>query len=258
MDDMRSTNRPLTLLVIAGVLATASACGTPGDDVTAQVRTPAVSDTTPDAALPGDPIDPMFVPEGAELGAVAIAFDETLDVRELPGAEQPVVASLPPLAMRIVSNGRAQNLGPGDTWLEVTVESTVGWAPLRNLLYIGGTSDETARYESLLGGATTAPTMLALGQLVADAAASDDPEVTSRVVVVVAPTDGPTGEVTFDVVDFADDSIGGLRLVVTGVQQPVDGTLPPTAFARATVYELAGVESTLLCLRGVDTDGLCI
>lgn len=48
-----------------------------------------------------------------------------------------------------------------------------------------------------------------------------------------------------DVLGMMDDSVGGQRLFVT-VEEAADG------------YELAQVESTQLCLRGVSEDGLCL
>jgi hypothetical protein len=208
--------------------------------------------------LPGDPFDPVHTPTGSEVGAVGVRFDETLALHVLPGTSEPVVATLPPLATGIVTTGRARLLDIGDAWLEVTASGSTGWAPMPNLLYVGGRPrDATARFESLLGGTSRAPTMLALGRIVAEATASDDPEVRSRVVPVVAPTDGPLGEVTYDVVGFADDSIGGVRLLVTG-RRLLDDELPPTRFAATTVYELVSVESTALCLRGATADGLCV
>lgn len=266
---MSANRRPIRSIAVVTLLAVGAACGEPSDveslpspaaaapEAAATTTTTTTSATPSTTTLPGEPFDPLYAPAGAVLGAVAIPYDAMLTLHALPGAGQPVVASLPPLATGIVSTGRAQSLGVRDGWLEVTAAGATGWAPLLNLFHIGGTTDATSRIVTLLGGTPTAPTMLELGRTVADAIASTDPEVTSRVVVVVAPTDGPTGEVTYDVVDFPDDSVAGARLRVTGRQVPA-GDLPGTAFASVMVYELVSVESTALCYRGATTDGLCI
>jgi hypothetical protein len=81
--------------------------------------------------------------------------------------------------------------------------------------------------------------MLELGRIVAMAEASK--EVVSRVTVTVAPRlVGDLGEVTYDVVGFADDSVLGERLHVFGT--PGD------------TFTLKTVEATTLCRRGVSAD----
>ena len=66
----------------------------------------------------------------------------------------------------------------------------------------------------------------------------------SDIVIVVAPTVGDLGTVTYDVVGLGDDSVRGLRLLVFG--EPVsDG------------FSLKSVERTLLCGRGL-FEGLCV
>lgn len=226
---------------------------------TSTSTTPDPSTTTSPATsttLPGTPFEPMYTPAGAELGAIAVRFDETLDVRSLPGAGQPILTSLPPLATGIVATGRAQRVDQ-ESWLEVTAAGVTGWAPYHHLRYIGGERDATSTFVRLLGGTPTAPSMLELGLLVAGAIASTDPEVTSRVVPVVAPTSGATATVTYDVVGFPDDSVAGQRLAVTGRQVPT-ASLPATAFAASTRYELVRVDATLICWRGVTPDGICV
>ena len=91
--------------------------------------------------------------------------------------------------------------------------------------------------------------MLNLGRIVADTHVETFDSITSSVTAVVAPTVGPVGEVTYDVIGFPDDSVGGVRLRVTG--RHVGGAL----------YELMSVESTGICWRGgggSGHDGLCV
>ena len=260
---METNHRPLVRLAplaVCGLLMAVASCGD-ADPVGVPVGAPSSTDsttTTDSTTLPGDPFDPVYMPAGAELGAVAVPFDETLDERALPGGTETVLSSLPPLASGIVSTGQARILGVRDVWLEVTASGTSGWVPLLNVLYVGGSRDSTAEFVDRLGGAPTAPSMLELGRIVAESIASTDSDIPSRIVVVVAPTDGATGEVTYDVVDFPDDSIGGARLRIVGrqVQAPGD-SLPPTRLRSATAYELVSVETTALCLRGT-SDGICV
>ena len=232
-----------------------SACG--GSDeqtVRSPANVPAQADTTTTTSLPGEDFDAWPRP-GDTLGVVGIAFDETLSVRAGPGSGEAEVAELAPLT-DVIATGRARIIPSGGLWYEITAAGTTGWADGTSLLYLGATRDATAQVEANIGTTPTAPTMLELGRIVADSIASTG-EVTSRVVVVVAPTSATTSEVTYDVVGFPDDSIYGARLQITG-QQVEGADLPPTAFRRALVYELVSVKSTALCGRGVTPDGLCV
>ena len=189
------------------------------------------------------------------LGVVGVPFDGVLEVLALPGEGQDVVTTLGPLADDAVATGRAQSFGSA-VWFEVTASGATGWANAAFLAYLGSTTDTTAEYIALLGGAPTATSMLELGGIVAATAASVDDPV-SRVTVTVAPfEDGDLGEVTYDVVGLADDSLAGVRLHVFGT--PTDADLPRSAFLQARAFTLKTVESTALCGRGVTPDGLCV
>ena len=100
----------------------------------------------------------------------------------------------------------------------------------------GATFDATADVIAELGARPAAETMMDLGEIVAGALESDDPEVTSGIVPVVAPTVGDLGEVTYDVVGFADDSSRALRVHVFG--QPEEG---------GEGFTLRSVEATDMC-----------
>ena len=85
------------------------------------------------------------------------------------------MTTLGPLAADAVATGRAQSFGSA-VWFEVTVSGATGWANAAYLAYLGSTTDTTAEYIALLGGAPTAASMLELGGIVAATAASvDDP-----------------------------------------------------------------------------------
>ena len=75
--------------------------------------------------------------------------------------------------------------------------------------------------------------------------------------VAVAPSEGgDVGEVTYDVIGLADDSVAGVRLHVFGA--PTDADLPRSALLQASSFTLKTVETTALCGRGVTLDGLCV
>lgn len=175
---------------------------------------------------------------------VGVPFDDVLNVRAAPGADQRVVARLDPLADDVVATSSARQL-TGSIWYEVTVEGVAGWANSSFVAWLGGTDDATTQVIEALGERPSAPTMLDLGRVVAEARASDEPP--SRITVTVAPTTGDLGEVTYDVVGLGDDATLGERLHVFG--RPLDG---------GQGFSLASVESRLLCARGATDDGLCV
>lgn len=235
--------------------STNDALGSPNDEL-APVQ--ALDDTTADESLPGEAADHPYVRAGSSLGVVAVRYDETLPIRSAPGPTGTELATLPPLADDVVATGEHRLLGAGDFWHEVTAAGVTGWADADFLRFVAPTADDaTASFLDRLGTTPTAPTMEELGRIVADSVAPDDDEVTPRIVIAVAPTSGPTGTVTYDVADFADDSLGGFRLLVTG-RQLTSATLPLSALRATVVYELVSVESTFMCYRGVGTSGLCV
>ncbi len=222
---------------------------------TTTTTTPPTTTTTtvpPPTTLPGEPFDPPFTPAGAELAAAAVRFDETFDLRELPGAGQPLVASLPPLATGIVSEGRARLLPDGGgIWLEVTASGTTGWTD-GLLVYLSDPFDVTADVVISLGGNPTAPTMLDLADIVANDLAPSDPAAPPvELVLAAAPPGGSPSEAVYDMLPgefFGDDSSIGSRYRIVG--QEVQGANPPA-------FELVRAEVIALCTRGV-SGGLCV
>lgn len=175
---------------------------------------------------------------------VGVPFDDVLNVRAAPGADQRIVARLDPLADEVVATGAARQFAQS-IWYELTVEGITGWANNTFVAWLGGTDDVTAQVIDTLGKRPAADTMLDLGLIVAQTRASD--QLPSRITVTVAPTAGDLGEVTYDVIGFPDDSILGERLRVFG-RTPDQGQ----------GFTLAGVERTLLCARGATEDRLCV
>ena len=176
---------------------------------------------------------------GATLAVVGVHYDATLPLRSSPGVGQPIVASPGPLADDLVATGRAQQL-ESLIWFEVTTGGVTGWADSGSLAYLGETYDATEQSVAELGTRPTADSILELGRIVAMAKASTEDPV-SRVTVAVAPTaHADLGEVTYDVVGFPDDAVGGERLRVLGTS--------------GDRFTLKTVEATTLCRRGVSDD----
>ncbi len=246
-----------TFLLCVIVALVAGACGGEGTGTTAPPTTtteppaptttepptttrPATTTTEPPTTtttLAGEPFDLGFPRDGDALGVVGVAFDDLLNVREGPG-NTPIVGVLDPGEGGVFATGRARLL-PTTIWWEI---DGIGWANSSFLAYVGQTDDATAEVVAGLGDYPTAGTMAELGSIVAFFFASADPP--SDVVMVVAPTVGDLGQVTFDVIGLGDDALRGYRLLVF-------------AEPASEGFSLKSVERTLLCGRGL-ADGLCV
>jgi len=200
---------------------------------------PATTTTAGSSELPGEPID--FGPAaGDTLAVIGVAHDDVLNLRAAPGADQVIVEEIPPTYEALTAVGETRQL-PGSFWIAVDYQGTEGWVNLRYVGYLGETNDTT--HIATEEGLPAAETMLDLGFLMAEAVASVDPP--SEIVLVVAPTVGDLGEVTYDVIGLGDDAVRGLRVHVFG--QPID-----------EAFTLDTVEETALCGRGVDPSGACV
>ena len=196
----------------------------------------------PEAPLDDEPCTHLCPPPGTVRAVVGVPFDEGLPLRAAPAPDQPVIATLPSVTDVVTTGDNRRG------WLEVTAHGVTGWADRGHLLGLNGTFDITAQVLTELGGTPRAP-MLNLGRIVADTRVATFDNITSAVTAVVAPTDGPIGEVTYDVIGFPDDSVGGVRLRVSG--RHVGGLL----------YDLMSVEATGICWRGgggTGYGGLCV
>lgn len=203
--------------------------------------------STTGADLPGDPFDFLVPTDGEVVGVVGVAFDDTLELHELPGETTPVVGELPNLTDDAVGTGEGRAL-PNSIWWKIRWNGTEGWVGSGFMARIGATIDLTSTIIELNGNADPggAETVLDLGLLIADIVASETPP--SRVRVVVPPdTSGDLAEITVDVVNLGDDALAGYRLHIFA---------EPAEIADAG-WLLRSVEATLLCSRGVTDDGLC-
>lgn len=212
----------------------------PSTTTTAPETTTTVPETTTTAEPAGEPID--FGPqEGDTVAVIGVAHDDVLNLRAGPGADQEILAEIPNTYEELTALGNTRDLGDS-FWIEVEYEGTTGWVHFSFIGFIGVTDDMTAAVLEELGEAPVGETMADIGLAVAETFASDEP--TSDIVMVVAPTVGDLGEVTYDVISIGDDAVRGYRVHVFG--QPADET-----------FEIRNVEVTTLCGRGVTTDGLC-
>lgn len=244
-----STSEPVS----TGTESTTSTTTTlePTTSTTSEPSTPTtpVPPTTPlpDDQLPGTVFE-LTPPPGRVLAVVGVRHDDVLNVRLAPGTDNQVVAELAPLADDFVATGRARMLTRSIWWEITTVDDVVGWVSSSYTAQIGPTFDVTSQVVETLGGIPEEETMTALGTVVAEAL-RPDPDVPSEIVLVVLPSVGDLGEVTYDLVGLGDDAVRALRLQVFG--QPLE---------HGEGFSLMSVEATDMCesVRGVsESGGLC-
>lgn len=206
----------------------------------AEVTTTTMASTT--MTLRGDPVD-MGPSAGAILGVIGVRHDDVLNLRAGPGADEPIIGRISPNYDNLVALGETRSLPA--FWTKVRYEGTEGWVNMSYLAYLGSVDDITSQVIDHFGESPEASTMAELGQMIAEALASDDPP--SDVVNTVEESVGDLGEVTFDVVGLGDDAVRGIRLHVFA--ENLEGH-----------FQLRTVEQTLFCdpARGVTDDGVCV
>lgn len=210
---------------------------TDGDSTT---TTPPATTTT--TGIAGEVVEGFGPSEGDRLMVIGVAFDDVLNLRELPGVGQTIISTIPPTDVSVFAEGVTRDLG-SSWWIEVEHQNFQGWVNFSFVGYEGQTIDATSAYVAEVGAIPVEETMLDLGMLVAESSVSEEPA--SRVTVVVAPTSGDLGEITIDVIGLGDDALLGMRLHIFG-QPTTDG------------FSLKSIEQTFICGRGVTADGLCL
>ncbi|MEM7285523.1 MAG: hypothetical protein AAF480_04155 [Actinomycetota bacterium] len=219
----------------------------PDPDPTATPEPDPDPTATPEPEIPGEPFDFLVPLDGEVVGVVGVAFDDILELHELPGENTPLIGELPNLADDAVGTGEGRQL-PASIWWKIRWNGLEGWVGSGFMARIGATVDFTNDLIQLNGNSDPggAETLLEFGQLIAGIVASEEPP--SRIVVAVPPdTSGDLGEITMDVVNLGDDALKGYRLHIFA---------EPAEIADAG-WLLNSVEATLLCSRGVTEDGLC-
>ncbi|MEZ5411780.1 MAG: SH3 domain-containing protein [Acidimicrobiales bacterium] len=216
---------------------------------------PADGSTAPSASagadgdLPGEPFDLDFPRQGDRLAVVGVAHDDVLNLRARPGADQPIVETLAPLADDVEATGRKRLLpDQAGIWAEVTHGPARGWVNASYLGYLGVVDDWTSQAVEANGGRVpSGASMEALGATVIEVFVHADPADNPRVVQVApAAEGGDLGAITYDVAGFLDDAQLGVRLALAGSPQPGGG------------FTLAAMEATALCRRGVDEARACL
>ncbi len=191
--------------------------------------------------LPGTPVD-LGPATGDILMVIGVRHDDSLNLRPVPGTSQPPIAAIPPTADRLRAEGETRRVGES-FWIRVTYQGQTGWVHMAYIGYAGSVDDGTAETVAVLGEYPEEATLVALGARVASVYESD--QVESRVVQVTPGSAGDLYEIVYDVIGFADDSVGGARLYV---------------FAEKTAagFRLDTVEVMAICSRGVDADRVCV
>ncbi len=211
----------------------------PSTTTTVPTTTTTLPTTT--TTVPGEPT--VLGPGPGDILMVAgVRFNDRLNLRSAPGTSQTIIATIPPTEMGLEAVGETRVLS-GSYWTKVIHDGKTGWVSMSYVGYAGDVDDMTAVVVDALGEYPAAPTMQELGPIIAAVFASDDPQVKSRLVQVTAGSGGSLGEIVYDVIGFADDSVGGLRLHIFA-EKVADG------------YSFKTVEVMLICLRGVHS-GAC-
>jgi hypothetical protein len=231
-----STTVPATTVPDTVPPASVTTVDRSGPDVTGD---PAGTTTTVDP-MDASSLDPFGPMAGEEIGVVAVAFDDVLNVRSAPGAAEPIVATLDPLA-RTTATGRHREVADAIWWWEVDVGERTGWAYSAYLSRLGEPVDLSSIDITL-----TADTLDELGRTVVESRlAAFDPDHT--VTLVLAPrAEHDHGEVVYDVTGSGDDSVSGMRFHIYA--RPTDDR---------QAFQLQRVEVTTMCWRGV-VDGVCL
>ena len=199
-------------------------------------------------SLPGDPYE--FGPAaGDTLAVVGVAWDEILDVRDVPGGE--IVARLDPWG-KVVATGNTRKVSTA-VWHEVRIGELTGWAGADFLAPLGWSRDMASQVVERVGETPMAETLLDLGLIVAGFFVSEG-EVSPRVVFSGRPAHAEAlSQVAVDVLGLPDDSVRGYRIVVSAdaVHEQGFGTGP---------FAIWSVSVTDICYssRGVSEEGLCV
>ncbi|MGF1667230.1 MAG: SH3 domain-containing protein [Acidimicrobiia bacterium] len=237
-----TTEQPTTTTEAPATTVTTEAPAT-----TVTTEAPATTTTTTGSTtttVAGEAVD--FGPAAGDvLGVVGVSHDDVLNVRSGPGVGYPILTGLDPTEDDVVAKGNTWSI-PGAFWIEVEADGVEGWVNLRFVSYLGDTNDITAQVIAELGETPEAETMLDLGLIVAEAVLGEDSETTIDPVMSVAPAVGDLGEVTYDVLGFADDSVRGFRLHVFA-----------TPSESGEGFILKSIEATTFCDRGL-SEGLCL
>ena len=224
-------------VVVALVL---SACGSGSESgadappATAQAA-PTVAGTGTDITMPESAIQ-------ADVVIVGVSRDERVQIRALPGENQPVAAEIGP-GERIESLEQMFTTENGTQWIQVQAASVQGWVP-PILAFRGASEDITAQVLASLTATSFASADEASEAIGAAVTATEagPTRVVQVALETVAGTDSTT--ITTDLLGGPEDSVVGTRLTIA--VDSGNGWAPVSVFRSP------------LCWRGVSAEGLCL
>ena len=230
--------RRLSAIALGSLLLIAVSCGSDSDGQAENgppAAAPTVAGVAADLQQPESAIAAQVVLAGLEQGT-------SIQMRALPGIDQPVLAEID-ASDQITSLDQLFETEDGVQWIQIQAVSMQGWIP-DVLAFRGPTQDITDQAVATVGSNTFGTPEEAASFLSADLAAAQPGD--SQIVVVAMTTVTGTGSTTIvtDVLGEPDDSVLGSRLTIA--LDSSDGWVP------------VSVVQSVLCVRGVDADGLCI
>lgn len=178
----------------------------------------------------------------AETVFVGISIDDVVEVRALPGLDQPLAGDVSP-GTAVEPMGQVFETEDGLVWWQVRAGTIQGWIQ-PSIAYRGPAVDMTDDVLADLDAAVTfgsaEDASAEIAQMMAEA------EGASRVVVVNKTEIEGTGSttITTDLLGLQDDSVLGYRVII--------------AAAGSSGWRPASVIRAPLCARGVTPDGLCL
>lgn len=201
-----STVRATTTLVAATVQPAPSAGSRPESATGTRTTSPQIeSDAGRPESTGSEEPEPVRL-----LAVVGLDHDETLPVYQTPG-EGSVVAAFPAMSEQAPVTANIEVVGE-QTWYEVRLSTTTGWASSRHLGRLGSTDDTTWQIVESAGKLPAAQTLRELGEMVAETAAAG--YRVSEVALAGAPAVADLGEVILDVIIGEAGPLRGMRLHV--------------------------------------------
>lgn len=206
------------------------------------------TDRVDDAELPGESAATYFSREGEAVGVVGSPGPlPVLAVPTVEGEMDEMVGEV--FATDTVLLGGRERYVPESeqSWIEIELAEGYGWVQAGHFYYFGEHEDITDQYADQVS-ASADPEELALqvAELhTADWGEEGQAEGGPAVEIVNNPDFVDVDYYIVDATGMMDDSVAGDRLFVT-VEESDAG------------YELSQVERTVLCMRGVSDDALCV
>ena len=222
-----------TVLALVGVSCGADTVATGGELLPTPVPAPTVAGQV--IELPEQEVQ-------AEVVLIGLSSTDSVDLRALPGLDQPSAGDVPP-GTSIEPLGNAFETEDGLVWWQVRAGSINGWIQ-PNVAYRGVTQNVTEQMLSALGPDATFGSAEEAALAVAAMLAGDQGDAEIIVVSMTEIENPPSATVTVDILGGLDDSISGTRLIV--------------ASAAATGWQPASVIQAPLCSQGVSPEGACL